>query len=112
MGDFTKGKWEVRNLLSGFTIFAVNEGNREMVAKCFDNEADARLVAAAPVMYNMLLKILDDTQNGQFADENLLIALLNSIDGKNREMNYMYPIYETEEITLWLSEKLNVNRQN
>lgn len=43
-------------------------------------------------MYRTLVKILDDTQNGQFADENKLIALLNSIDEENREFNPMYPI--------------------
>ncbi|MBR1439049.1 MAG: hypothetical protein IJ587_10990 [Synergistaceae bacterium] len=53
-----------------------------------------RMRNAALEMYQMLVKILDDTQNGQFADENKLIALLNAIDGQDREFNYMYPIIE------------------
>ena len=58
-----------------------------------------RMRNAAPKMYKMLVQILDDTQNGQFADENELIALLNSIDGQNREFNYMYPIIEENELS-------------
>ena len=65
---------------------------RRMNALLEETEANARLIAKAPEMYRTLVQVLDDTQNGQFADENELIALLNSIDNGNREFNYMYPI--------------------
>lgn len=58
----------------------------------FNEQQEERLHAAAHDMYRTLVKVLDDTQNGQFANENELIALLNSIDNGNREFNYMYPI--------------------
>ena len=51
---------------------------------------DACLIANALEMYKLLIKILDDTQNGQFADENAIIRLLNDIDGENRKLNPFY----------------------
>lgn len=82
---------------------AINRHNREEasnilheIARCIfvsDNpKHTAKIYERAQDMYKTLVKILDDTQNGQFASENELIALLNSIDGKNRDFNYMYPI--------------------
>ncbi len=90
MSKFTSGKWIVKKLFTTWGVFAVNEGERKPVADCLE-ETDARLIAAAPEMYRILVKVLDDTQNGQHASENELIALLNTIDGENREFNYMYP---------------------
>ncbi len=87
--SFTEGKWEVKVLYDDhFGVFA----NEHVVADCFGNGANAHLIAAAPEMYRTLVKVLDDTQNGQHASENELIALLNTIDGEDREFNYMYPI--------------------
>lgn len=57
---------------------------RRMNALPKETEANARLIAKAPEMYKTLVKILDDTQNGQFASESEIIALLNSIDEENR----------------------------
>lgn len=48
----------------------------------FNEQQEERLHAAAHDMYRTLLKILDDTQNGQFASESEIIALLDRIDGK------------------------------
>ena len=96
MPEFTKGKW-VWDEDTGY--INSKRGNEEFIvayvtsaANNFDNgcspklvaelETNARLIAAAPEMYHMLSKILDDTQNGQFADENGIIALLNRIDGE------------------------------
>ncbi len=56
MPQFTKGKWTIKKLLAGLGVFAVNEGSREPVADCLDNEANARLIAEAPVMYDLLNK--------------------------------------------------------
>ncbi len=47
----------------------------------FNEQQEERLHAAAHDMYRTLLKILDDTQNGQFASESEIIALLARIDG-------------------------------
>ncbi len=63
MSSFTKGKWIVKKLLAGFGVFAVNEGSREPVADCLDNEANARLIAEAPVMYDLLGKAFDALPN-------------------------------------------------
>ena len=91
MPNFTPGPWVVeKDNLHPF--FYVSKEKSKTFLATVNNEANARLIAAAPDMYRTLVKILDDTQNGQFADENKLIALLNSIDGKNRDFNYMYPI--------------------
>ncbi len=59
MPQFTKGKWTIKKLLAGLGVFAVNEGSREPVADCLDNEANARLIAEAPVMYDLLNKAFD-----------------------------------------------------
>ena len=57
MRRFTYGKWTVRKLLQvEWGVFAERDGfrDREPVADCFDNEANARLIAAAPEMYELL----------------------------------------------------------
>ena len=93
---FTKGKWVYADVSTpyeqNFIIGTLDPNGVFFAHGSARNEADARLSTAAPDMYRTLVKILDDTQNGQFADENKLIALLNSIDEENREFNYMYPI--------------------
>ena len=85
MQEFTKGKWEyVEYIPEGITLngkeYLIMSGGEDVALALREN--DARLIAAAPEMYHMLSKILDDTQNGQFADENGIIALLNRIDGE------------------------------
>ena len=102
MPNFTTGEWKYEEYVpNGVTIngkeYIIYTGSVNPKEPGEDialarREADARLIAAAPEMYELLVKILDDTQNGQFANENRLIALLNSIDGKNREFNPFYPI--------------------
>lgn len=93
---FTKGKWVYADVSTpyeqNFIIGTLDPNGVFFAHGSARNEADARLSVAAPDMYRTLVKILDDTQNGQFADENELIALLNSIDEENREFNPMYPI--------------------
>ena len=53
MSKFTPGEWIVKELLSSWGVFAVNEGERTGVADCLEY-ADARLIAAAPEMYRLL----------------------------------------------------------
>lgn len=63
MSKFTNGKWIVKELFTTWGVFAVNEGKREPVADCLE-EADARLTAAAPEMYDFIasLAALPDEQ--------------------------------------------------
>ena len=98
MSKFTSGEWHIeRNVHDAYSDveheLVVPEDwciGKDYIAAVID-PTDARLIAAAPEMYRILVKVLDDTQNGQHASENELIALLNAIDGENREFNYMYP---------------------
>ena len=53
MNMFTSGKWIVKELFTTWGVFAVNEGERKPVADCLE-ETDARLIAAAPEMYELL----------------------------------------------------------
>ena len=47
MSEFTKGKWEADALYGDhFAVFA----NEHIVADCFGNEGNARLIATAPEM--------------------------------------------------------------
>ena len=55
MSEFTSGKWEADVLYGDhFVVFA----NSHVIADCFDNEANARLIAAAPELYHMLAYLL------------------------------------------------------
>ena len=97
MSKFTSGKWFYDDFSA--IVKTVSNNSRPICIVMEDSEndyseeedANGRLIAAAPEMYRTLVKVLDDTQNGQHASENELIALLNAIDGENREFNYMYP---------------------
>ena len=52
MSEFTLGKWEADALYGDhFAVFA----NEHVVADCFGNEANARLIAFAPEMYELLM---------------------------------------------------------
>ena len=56
MLDFTKGPWEAEEIYDSFwAVFA----NDLPVAECNNNEANARLIAAAPEMYEALKVCLD-----------------------------------------------------
>ena len=91
MSEFTKGKWEVQDWtekLDGEFLpeYAVCVGD-EWIADCADNEANARLIAAAPEMYE-LLKVLvqreyDNTVTAILALE--AEKLLARIDGKEAQ---------------------------
>ena len=51
MSEFTAGKWEVEMVYGDHPIVTVE---RRIVADCFNNEANARLIVAAPEMYELL----------------------------------------------------------
>lgn len=86
---FTKGKWVYADVSTpyeqNFIIGTLDPNGVFFAHGSARNEADARLSVAAPDMYRTLLKILDDTQNGQFASESEIIALLDRIDGNNKK---------------------------
>ena len=91
MSKFTQDKWENdREQI----FYRDKDGNRIFFVKVLGDYKqacnDACLIANALEMYKLLIKILDDTQNGQFADENAIIRLLNDIDGENRKLNPFY----------------------
>ena len=89
MSKFTKGKWIIDR--DGSAIFSDSEDCyvAELSPANSDEQvaANARLIVAAPEMYELLKKILDDTQNGQFAREDLLKELLARIDGEEVRNN-------------------------
>lgn len=58
---FTPGPWLVSEL-AGFEVFASGFGRGELVAQVFMQPENARLIAAAPEMYEALEKLLDDPQ--------------------------------------------------
>ena len=87
MSKFTPGEWIVKELLSSWGVFAVNEGERTGVADCLEY-ADARLIAAAPEMYRLLQNFAYpeepyDTRKAELS--NKVWELLRRIDGKEAE---------------------------
>ena len=86
MSDFTPGKWESDALYGDhFAVFA----NEHVVADCFGNEANARLIAAAPELYELLKEELIPTSDYggilSFSREDKLSELFVRIDGKEDE---------------------------
>ena len=84
MIKLTPGEWIVKELLSSWGVFAVNEGERTGVADCLEY-ADARLIAAAPEMYRLLQNFCYpeepfDARMAKKCDE--VWELLKRIDGE------------------------------
>ena len=82
MSKFTAGKWKVDEIYGDhYVVFA--EG-LHTVADCFGDEANARLVAAAPELYRLLNALVhreyDNTVTAVFSLE--AEKLLARIDGK------------------------------
>lgn len=86
MSKFTGGKWEVVVIYGDhYVIFS----NDEVVADCFGSNANGRLIAAAPEMYDELYEVLqllqgkssyDGDEYSQHAED--IRELLACIDGK------------------------------
>ena len=51
MPEFTEGKWEAEKIY-GKHLIVTADGR--IVADCLNNEANARLIAVAPEMYELL----------------------------------------------------------
>ena len=104
MSKFTKGKWKVIRRYGIGTLSVVSEKNEDICSllsyptnKWNLMEANARLIAAAPEMYEVLPFLLaylyedsalaTDKQHKQTALNNIykIEALLKRIDGKENE---------------------------
>ena len=83
MSKFTPGKWEATAVYGDHPLVTADG---RVVADCFNNEANARLIAAAPEMYRMLKEELIPTSDyGEllsFAREDKVRKLLARIDGE------------------------------
>ncbi len=83
MSKFTEGKWEVEIIYGDHCAVFANE---YLVADCFGNEANARLIAAAPEMYELLKGELIPTSDYggiiSFEREKKIKTLLAQIDGE------------------------------
>lgn len=96
MTNFTKGKWTIEFMYGDHPIVTVNG---RIVADCFNNEANARLIAAAPDMYEALTECADTLEIIKNSDEcketadlyqleeliHALWELLARIDGDSQE---------------------------
>ncbi len=55
--EYTKGEWEVAQFrpLSSWVICLKGKDllHRQKIAQCYENEADARLISAAPIGYEL-----------------------------------------------------------
>lgn len=92
----TQGKWYIRGedgddwINPNYGIYSDKDGCTYIVGYITrrgteEGLANAKLIAAAPEMYELLIKTLDDTQNRQFARKDLICELLTRIDGIKRE---------------------------
>ena len=91
MTEFTKGKWRVISRLGGmYQVFSANDlSDYEYIADCFHSEPNARLIAAAPDMYNklydafQLMKAKSCCEGDVFDSQaKSILKLLNRIHGK------------------------------
>ena len=90
MSEFTKGKWEAERVNSPYIIWRVTDSSRyNSVATGIYKEADARLIAAAPEMYDELYEALQlikgkSCYEGDEFDVQAksIRELFNRIDGK------------------------------
>lgn len=83
MSQFTKGKWYADEWDIG--RWGVFHGDIS-VADCWDNEANARLIAAAPEMYSLLKQVAYGTCDDCMPMLVSARKLLAHIDGKENEM--------------------------
>ena len=81
MSEFTKGKWWIAPpIFDGDAIFAPHE----VVAMGILNKADARLIAAAPELYELVMDEFRGEAGGilSFDRKAKIKAVLNRIDSK------------------------------
>ena len=62
MSKFTKGKWEVYSSTNGIGVFDEDgELVKNIADSIYGNEANAKLIAAAPEMYELLKEIKEQS---------------------------------------------------
>ena len=87
MSKFTAGTWNVDVIYGDqYVVYAETSRETQTVADCFDNEdsaANARLIAAAPEMYEFLKKSVEAIDaNTHLQRKQIALELLACIDGK------------------------------
>lgn len=94
MGDFTPGpwystiqpEWESEPVTAHIQSASKNEDNYVCAVEILDNEceANARLIAAAPEMYNGILRIIDEHSHIKIADTpdwlDKIARIINKVD--------------------------------
>ncbi len=91
MSKFTPGKWVIKELLTGYGVFSYTADERIGIADCLDNEANARLIAAAPEMYDAIKKLISKDSTIDTAEALLdafleLKILIARIDGEETQL--------------------------
>ena len=83
MSKFTCGTWEVDMLYGDHPLV---RADGKLIADCFTNEANARLIAAAPEMYELLKVWVNiQVQPTLMEAKNKARELLARIDGTEAE---------------------------
>ena len=91
MSKFTGGKWEVDVIYGDrYVVYAETQDDAQAVADCYDNEdseANARLIAAAPEMYEMLEIAQESLREHRYDSPTAerIEKLLDRIDGYGKE---------------------------
>jgi hypothetical protein len=81
MSEHTEGKWTYTEEMLNNTLYYDVVSNDEYIAHVhYGNEANARLIAAAPEMYD-LLKINRDTNGFTFKQIEEVYELIKQIEG-------------------------------
>ena len=63
MSEFTKGEWKIQRVNSPYIIWRVTDSSRyNSVATGIYKEADARLIAAAPELYEIVKDFCDEVE--------------------------------------------------
>ena len=77
MPDFTEGKWEILKLEKSPYYYVGKKDSPNFLATV-NTEANARLIAAAPDMYNILVYV------NSLLEDPRITEILNRINGKKR----------------------------
>ena len=90
MSEFTKGTWIIdtdgNGIYSDTEEYQVAYISYINYNKNKEMQANARLIAAAPEMYEMLIFALKEAENGHLMDGELIKDLLARIDGKEAQV--------------------------
>lgn len=85
MPDFTQGKWEAQNWDAD--RYAVFDETGITVADCFNNEANARLISAAPEMYWIFYNLLFELKRGNGANPQYIEQVIPTLEDLLKRIN-------------------------